>query len=413
MAPDDYAYAVLADGARPFRHRAGVRVLLGLPEDTGVRVSFAPPEQRRSFRYVHEHAADPTAPSGWDDLLGRPGAEYDAPAQTMGGDPVGPAGSADPLRAPRRARAATAAPSEATTTAAPLEVTAATAPPEAMRTAAAAASTAPEDAVATTARSRAPVGPVVTDLVIPGGSRPPAASGSRNQPGPVRQHPASAAAARTEESRPPTPAAPLLGPHRPPSPAPRHHLHAPQGPATASAPEVPEATEARAPSEQPEALAPAPDPRPRTPRAAPRPGARRTAAQPPTHGPRDEPPVPGRAVRAPSRALPDRRPVATTAPAQAAPRRNGDEDASGPWPESPRHRTEPPYRRTGTPSAAPPRPQPADPAPAVPAPPPAAATAAAPAPPQVLVVRAPAAPADEAAFWQRRHLGRLLNGVVR
>lgn len=65
MAPDGYLRGVLADGTRPFRHRARVRALLGLPEDTGVRVDFAPAAPRAGFTYVHHpHGTGEPYPPG-------------------------------------------------------------------------------------------------------------------------------------------------------------------------------------------------------------------------------------------------------------------------------------------------------------------------------------------------------------
>jgi hypothetical protein len=77
---------------------------------------------------------------------------------------------------------------------------------------------------------------------------------------------------------------------------------------------------------------------------------------------------------------------------------------------------EPPYRRSNPRpyvAATPPEPQQAQ------SPAPAADRTAdrppvrQPAPPKVVVVRAPAAPPGEAAFWERRHLGRLLTRIAR
>ena len=59
MAPEGFLRAVLADGARPFRYRAGVRELLGAPDDNGVRISFASALPRGGFRYVRQRAAAP------------------------------------------------------------------------------------------------------------------------------------------------------------------------------------------------------------------------------------------------------------------------------------------------------------------------------------------------------------------
>ncbi|MEC4018798.1 hypothetical protein [Streptomyces sp. H27-D2] len=52
MAPEGYLRGVLADGARPFRHRARVRALLGLPEETGVRVDLVPRAPVVGFPYL-------------------------------------------------------------------------------------------------------------------------------------------------------------------------------------------------------------------------------------------------------------------------------------------------------------------------------------------------------------------------
>ncbi|MGW8374954.1 hypothetical protein [Streptomyces sp. ODS28] len=49
---EGYLRGVLADGARRFRHRGGVRALLGVPEDTGVRVHIVPPVPRVAFAYL-------------------------------------------------------------------------------------------------------------------------------------------------------------------------------------------------------------------------------------------------------------------------------------------------------------------------------------------------------------------------
>ncbi|WP_284750272.1 hypothetical protein [Amycolatopsis sp. RTGN1] len=66
MAPDGYLRGVLADGSRPFGFRAGVRELLGAPDDNGVRVAFPPRPPRGGFRYVRQHPAAPGT-AEWDD----------------------------------------------------------------------------------------------------------------------------------------------------------------------------------------------------------------------------------------------------------------------------------------------------------------------------------------------------------
>ncbi len=52
MARDGYLRGALADGARAFRYRAGVRELLGLPTGSGVRVRFASAAPRADFSYL-------------------------------------------------------------------------------------------------------------------------------------------------------------------------------------------------------------------------------------------------------------------------------------------------------------------------------------------------------------------------
>jgi hypothetical protein len=76
VTPDGYLRGVLADGARPFRHRAGVCALLGLPENTGVRVSFGRTVVGAGFTYLrHPRGASEAylpgealsaAPRSWD-----------------------------------------------------------------------------------------------------------------------------------------------------------------------------------------------------------------------------------------------------------------------------------------------------------------------------------------------------------
>ncbi|MEU5046260.1 hypothetical protein [Streptomyces griseorubiginosus] len=118
-------------------------------------------------------------------------------------------------------------------------------------------------------------------------------------------------------------------------------------------------------------------------------------------------------MRVPSRAPRDRRPAEDRDVATAAQLPSVQDSFTRPATTAPRRPAAPPYRTVAAPapSAAAPR-QVTDPVPAAqPAPPPPLPRAAAPQP-QVVVVRAPAA-TGAAAFWERRHHGRLRDGVVR
>ena len=69
-----YLHSVLADGARSFRYRSGVRALLGLPEDTGIRVNFAAALPGASFTYARpQFAGEFYIP---DELLAAPGRTF-------------------------------------------------------------------------------------------------------------------------------------------------------------------------------------------------------------------------------------------------------------------------------------------------------------------------------------------------
>ena len=51
MAADGYLRRVLADGARPFRYRGGVRALLGEPDSPGLlRATLPAPRPQFSYR---------------------------------------------------------------------------------------------------------------------------------------------------------------------------------------------------------------------------------------------------------------------------------------------------------------------------------------------------------------------------
>ena len=103
MAPDRYLRSVLADGARPFRHRTGVRELLGEPPDTSLRVRFTPATPRAGFSYLsRDGSADvPVGAPHWlafaaDDQVEAPEAVARAPVRPR---PV-PPDSAPPDSAP-------------------------------------------------------------------------------------------------------------------------------------------------------------------------------------------------------------------------------------------------------------------------------------------------------------------------
>jgi hypothetical protein len=89
VAPDGYLRRMLADGARPFRHRRGVRELLGQPPDTGVRVRFAAAAPRAGFNYLSCYgdrpAGAPDSVSQWLDLVAD-----EEPSASVGAAPVRP-----------------------------------------------------------------------------------------------------------------------------------------------------------------------------------------------------------------------------------------------------------------------------------------------------------------------------------
>lgn len=68
MARDSYLSGVLADGARPFQYRVGVRELLGLPDDNGVRITFGPTPPRGGLRYRRQQDSTVPQPQSqvWD-----------------------------------------------------------------------------------------------------------------------------------------------------------------------------------------------------------------------------------------------------------------------------------------------------------------------------------------------------------
>ncbi|MFI6252736.1 hypothetical protein ACIBGW_41820, partial [Streptomyces sp. NPDC051016] len=388
MAPDDYAYAVLADGARPYRYRAGVRALLGAAEDTGVAVSFTRAVPGRSLHYLRGDQGDrgdPQAPSDWADVLAQPGIAdgvpdrptdpadtwpadawpADGPAFTMsptgrpsrapedtstGAGTRAAADGAGPYRYPAGVRALLGVPEE-TGTGRGVTPTAqgrsfryghehgvgeaeregvsggTTEAPSRVPDSAPAPAPAPDNANTAT-RPLTPTGPtaptapvtattavaeppVVTELVIPGGPSRPAAPGTRPRgmtagtrhraPVPAPQEDTPVAVSLPEAVPPPAqenavahPAPPSGLHHEAPAPAPA----APGRTAKASA-------SAPTPRSATEMFVSAGDLSPHVPENESRNEPARTARSEPTRGPRDEPstvPRPGPAVRGPSRA---------------------------------------------------------------------------------------------------------------
>lgn len=106
MAADGYLREVLADGARPVRHRSGVRELLGAPDD-GARIVF-PALPRGGFVYLRGVGAAPTwatgvAESRWEvQVVDDPADPW--PQRPDGPDaPEGP-GADGPARRPQAVR---------------------------------------------------------------------------------------------------------------------------------------------------------------------------------------------------------------------------------------------------------------------------------------------------------------------
>ena len=60
QAPSGYLHSVLADGAKPFRYRSGVRSLLGIPDSEGGDLAFSPTLPPVGFRY--EFRGEPYLP---------------------------------------------------------------------------------------------------------------------------------------------------------------------------------------------------------------------------------------------------------------------------------------------------------------------------------------------------------------
>ena len=387
--PDGYGHAVLADGAQPYLHRAGVRALLGVAEETGVRVRFATSVPGRSFGYVHEQQGDSAAPTGWDEVLAQTGTTLNAPSSSVSSVDA----AIDPAIGVKASAEADA-------------VEWSTGHGSAHKASAGTAGAA-QPRVPEPTGTAIPSPPVVTEMVVPDGRRRSGTSDVRSRvvasetrhnepaPAPVPERHATTAGAPPEAVAVTPPAAPAR-PHRTVVRMPDRAAMTPS-PTTQSATEVPVSVTDLV-------------------RIAPS----RELRSEPTRDLRNEPstatrpvPQPTPAAPVPSRQLPTRRPVLRSEPTDASP----ELDPIASSPSSPRRHTTPPYRRTAPlPSAAPtpPQRQSADPTPTpITSHDPAPAPARIPAQPQVVVVRAPAAPPGEAAFWERRYLGRLLNGVVR
>ncbi|WP_030322596.1 hypothetical protein [Streptomyces sp. NRRL B-3229] len=408
MAPDDrtpatapaahsggYGRAVLADGSRPYLHRSGVRALLGVPDDTGVAVSFTPAAQGRSFPYVREHSGDPEAPSGWDDLLSRPAtpempARWPEPTQTPADATSSPrTGSREPVskavERPEResqARVTGWSVEAQPATVPPRDEQPATVPPRHSQPAAAP----PGDTRPDVTGYPPPVPPVVAELVVPGETLRPGEAANRSRARAPRT-PSRASGAQTQGNiTPPEPSSqPIEAAASPLRPAERRPTTGWSGAEVAA-----EGHGVRPP-------APADEP-----------------WNGPARGPgyRPTPPSGRPVVSVPSRAPRDRR-LAEDPVAVAAQLPSIEDSFTRQAVITPRRPAAPPYRTVTAPapSATAPR-QVTDPTPLAQTAPPTPAPIP-PAPqPQVVVVRAPAA-TGAAAFWERRHHGRLRNGVVR
>ncbi|MFC0541506.1 hypothetical protein [Kutzneria chonburiensis] len=352
MAPDGFLRGVLADGARPFHYRAGVRELLGAPEDNGVRISFPSTLPRGGFRYVR--AAAPR-PQGFADMPG-----WLAETDNFEVDDV------DVVAAPAPVRAAAPEPvflDEPLVTAVPSSlVTEVVLPPE----------------------------PTVRRPEV---ARPPAVFPPSEE---VRAPQAASVLRAMESQAPQTVPAPVVA----------------QPVAQPGAAVEPEVVTVAMPVETPSAVKRSPaaivDTAPQwtvpstvdwleTTPSAPEPAR---ALQEPIH-----------ALQEPVRVVPERAravPVRKRSTVQPVVVRSVDA------PNTPPHRPvrrpvdvpvfDAPYVRPAAAAPVTPEPTPVEP------PPPAPAVAP---PPRLVVVRAPAPVEEEPAFWERRQLGRLLNRISR
>ncbi len=390
MAPDGYLRGVLADGALPFRYRAGVRELLGYPPDHGVRMRFASAAPRAGFTYLRRYAdgpAEPDAPQ-WMSLAAADLAEppVAAPARPRPAQPVAPSSVASRSVAPLSvAPPSVASPGVARSPVAPSTDTAAARPAGAER-------------AGTQVAGRAE-----TTVVIPGATARP----GRPAPAPA---PAGSARRQVPDAHEEVPGAP---PGTPPGGSPRAGAVGPRAAhpglpepmsrpptvaavAPARAPSPPVASPDTTPGRPAQHSSTAPD-RPRT-VLPPPPGTRAAPARValPTARPAVAPAVSGApepAITTEQRALPT-----TTARSVWRPTVTPPDDPHAAAPTTTR-----PYRRATPPRPAAPRPEyPAE------APPPAT-------PPIVVLPhpQPPPAPAGTPLFWERRYLSRLRARILR
>jgi hypothetical protein len=410
--PEGYLGRVLADGAAPFPHRAGVARLLGLADDDGpleVRLRSA---ASFGFSAVAGFFSFPSDDLERDVLVAtgpRPTREPDAgrPARRERPSPAlrpahasirGPA-SEEPHPVP--GHATTEAPPPALVPPVPvvpepppgapdgdpLAVTVSPAPPDHRP----APEPGPSRSVpcAPTDLPTAPTG-LPTGL-LPPPVRAPSTGRTARQPvtaGDVGNAP------DPGDGDTPTGAPTLIRPRRP---IVRHELRIPPAPATAVPPSTPVGPRAAA-----AAGTPVPPPAVVVPGAPSGPTAPQPAASPPEHVP-DVPDVGARAHPGP-------RASALHSGQAEAPRRPDPPTSGTPAPPPPERDlpTAAPTRRAPRPQApGPTAPGPTAPGPTAPAHPATVPPAVAPPPPAAAVLVTPPARGTRAAFWERRYLGQL------
>jgi hypothetical protein len=383
VAPDVYLRGVLADGARPFRHRGGMRELLGQPPDTAVRVRFAAAAPHTGINYLHRHGDRPAGAAvsvpHW--LLVPPASPAAVAPESVAAAPVRPRWSGPPPDPPPAA-----------------------APP----------------APAAAAAGRPPTGPGLpaahtpeTILVIPGITARPDRSG----PPPAHVDPGWPGPSAGAEPKPPGRSRdghPVAGPL---APQPVNLPEPPASPAAPTPPAVPGTGDRGQP--RPPARDPRPAEGPQNPRTEPASASGPLPASPPSSAPATAPttaPAPG-PVQSPS-AAPRPIPNASVGPAARTPQPRRIPTAPTPPAPTrlPAHTpwtptlAEPPaepavtvggYRRTAAPRAVQ---EPTDHL--APAPPPPAVSPPAVSPPLAVMSQPEPTPAGTPLFWERRHLTR-------
>jgi hypothetical protein len=403
-----YLRAVLADGARPFRHRARIRALLGAPDETGVRVAFALAPVTTDFGYLRApYGATGTYPPAYPPDAGAPvpppppppvSAELFLPGGVVADRPAPGETGGDGSDGPPAAAGGQLAAEE--TVFVPGPTGRAAAGSRAAGSGRSVDAQSDDDGP----RPPAPASPAIGPLPWPPRVTP--------APGPAPAAPRPDVPPQDDAHESGTPTPPrlrsALPPQSPPRPAAGRPLRAPAAPAGPPGPAVPGGPPG--PPEPPGAPRPAPAPQTQGPEAL---------WPPPTSA------VTPRAVPPPRRpTLPDvqsRASITPPHPAAASPR-------DVPRPRPPVHPTTPareaaPTTATPTAHTRQPRPRSAGPAAGFgpvteyvrEAPEPSPPTPPAPpvqAPVPVLVVQDPAA-AGTPAFWERRHLGRLRGGIRR